>query len=189
MRNGVKPIMLVGILILPLWVGDFQAKAEDGGAGKQTLLADQEAKRRKELENTEWQITLIPENAKNEGQESGESGSLVFQNKTVSFKGFKHFDIGAIGYTLTAYTDSDKGTWETFKTTKDGNISIRGDWEGQMMNGVTSEQLDGGKTIKIQRFTSVNAVKPVEESKPAPAEKKIEGISDADSAGISGTRY
>lgn len=170
MRKAVSHIIFAAVLMTPLCVGDVHAKSEDKGADKQQAIkADQEAKRRKELENTEWQVTLFSSDSKSKNEESG---SLVFQNNTLSFKGFKNFDIGALGYTLTAYEDSEKGTWETFKTTKDGNISVRGDWEGQVMNGIISEQSDEGKTVKVRRFTSVNAVKPIDASKPAPAEEK-----------------
>ena len=158
MRKAFNYMVLAGIMLAPLCVGDFAAAGENEPEKVQSKIAEQEAKRQKELENTEWQVMLYSADIKNKNQETG---TLVFQNNTLSFKGFKKFDIGTIGYTLTAYEESEKGTWETYKITKDGNISIRGDWEAQVMNGIISEQLDGEKTVKISRFTSVNQVKPI----------------------------
>ena len=156
---------MIGLIAVPLFSGSVFAESK----------AKQEAKRREELKNTEWGVLLYSADPK---KKSEENGTLVFQNSTLNFKGFKGLNIGEIGYTLTAHEDNEKGTWETYVITKDGNISVRGDWEGKVMNGIVSEQSDGGKRVKVLRFTSVNQVRtiepPVEKSKEAQAKTPAE---------------
>ena len=152
------------VLSAPAFVYAKSDKKAD--SEKQVAHAKKEADRHAELENKEWSVTLYKSDAKGKAS-SPEKGTLTFKAEKLTFNGFKSFSYGPIGYTMTAYDDNDKGTWESFLGSESVNTSVRGDWTGTIMNGIISEAFDGGKTVVNSRFTSVNEVKdlPKEEEK------------------------
>ncbi len=154
-----QTVVILGLgLLVSVCLSTAQAADSKSDSKIEKKLAENQAKRKAELKDTEWKVTFY---SNKPTDKDAENGSLVFSAETMTFNGFNKVDLGTIGYTLTAYADNDKGMLETYKPTKDGNISLRADWQGQIMNGVISEQKNGGKDVKTYRFTSVNQVSPL----------------------------
>ncbi|HTL70813.1 MAG TPA: hypothetical protein VL404_05940 [Candidatus Eisenbacteria bacterium] len=109
---------------------------------------EKEDARRAELTDMEWDVTVAGK--------GGGADKLVFKGSQVSLKGFEKLGYGPTAYSLIAYEDSDRGTWETYQIHKDGksSLSIRGDWTDKIMNGVISQQTIEGKTLGSWSFSS-----------------------------------
>lgn len=112
---------------------------------------EREQARMAELNNNEWTVLLTAP-----GGKAPTEDKLVFKEGRISLKSLEEKGFGATAFSLIAYDDSDRGTWETYQTNSDGksNLSIRGDWSGTIMNGVISQQDAEGKSLGIWSFSS-----------------------------------
>jgi hypothetical protein len=117
------------------------------------LLAEAEKNRQAELENTEWEAQFLPRDPKAKGPISEK---LVFEGGKVSVKMVLDKGFQPIAYTLTAFTDSTNGRWETYQSLKEGEqtLSMRGDWYGEHMDGVISMTFDKGKRVETYNFST-----------------------------------
>jgi hypothetical protein len=97
-------------------------------------------KKRSELNNTEWQIELVPMSGK--GNKEGET--VVFKNNQVSLVGYGKRGFPTTNYTLTVQDDGSL-VWETMQTSEKSGIAfLRGeiDAAAQNMRGVLSHRID-----------------------------------------------
>lgn len=110
-------------------------------------------KKRRELNNTEWQIELTPLS----GKGKKESEDIVFKDNQITILGFAKKGFPTTNYTLTIQEDS-MIVWETMQTSKESGIAFwRGEMDKGMQNirGILSHQIDE-KTKQDYSFVSIN---------------------------------
>jgi len=115
---------------------DAQAKLD---AKKQLV-----EKKRKELDDTEWQIELTPLSGK--GKKEGET--VVFKGNQVSLTGYGKKGFLPTNFTLTVQEDGS-AVWETMQTSEKSGIAF---WRGEMadaqtMRGIFSYHPDEKTTV------------------------------------------
>jgi hypothetical protein len=118
-------------------------------------------KKRKLLNNTEWEIELSPLSGKGRKQ----SDIITFSNNQVSSKDLVRRGFSATNYTLTIQDDG-KVVWETMQTSEKSGIAF---WRGELdvniekMHGILSHRIDDKRT-RDYSFVSVSkkAIEPSE---------------------------
>jgi hypothetical protein len=124
-----------------------KAKADAAQAKKEML-----AKKRQELNNTEWGIQLNPVS----GKGKKETDTAVFQNSEVVFTNFSKKGFPESSYALSVQED---GTliWETMQTSEKSGINF---WRGevspdlQSMRGFMNHQIDDKNREEFSFFSS-----------------------------------
>lgn len=128
--------------------------------------------RKKELNDTEWDITVgVP----GKPNAQTEQDKLIFKDGTITTENLEKQGFAPTNYTVTVSDDLQSATFETMKSGKDGIVFIRGDWTKDTMQGNISEQLDGGKKTLDYYFTS----KPKKQLAPTEKEASAEKVSGA----------
>ncbi|MDD5348015.1 MAG: hypothetical protein PHT59_05315, partial [Candidatus Omnitrophica bacterium] len=92
-----------------------------------------------ELNNTEWQIELVPLT----GKGKKEFDAVIFRNNQVSIASYSKKGFPTTNYTLTIQGDG-RITWETMQTSEKAGVAFwRGDLDAKMqtMSGVVSYQV------------------------------------------------
>lgn len=122
---------------------DLQAKLD---AKKQLV-----EKKRKEIDNTEWQIEMTPLSGK--GKKEGDT--LLFKAGQVSLSGYAKKGFAPTNFTLSVQDDG-MVVWETMQTSEKSGIAF---WRGEMadsqvMRGIFSYHPDDKTTIDYS-FISV----------------------------------
>jgi len=122
---------------------DLQAKLD---AKKQLV-----EKKRKEIDNTEWQIELAPLS----GKGKKEADTLVFKGGQVGLSGYSKKGFAPTNFTLSVQEDG-MVVWETMQTSEKSGIAFwRGEMaDGQTMRGIFSYHPDDKTTIDYS-FISV----------------------------------
>jgi len=119
-------------------------------------------RKRAELNNTEWQIELMPLS----GKGAKETDTVVFKNNQVSSTGYGKKGFPATNYTLTV-EDNGVAVWETMQTSeKSGVVFWRGEIDPGMESnkGIVSYHLDES-TIRDYSFVSTAKRQIVPEQK------------------------
>lgn len=147
-------------------------------------LAQAQKDRQAELENTEWELELLPRDSKIKGPISDK---LVFSDGKVSLKTITEKGFEPSTYTLTAFADSPRGMWEMYQSLKDGEqtLSMRGDWQGGRMDGVISATFDKGKKVETYNFSTQKRIeikKP--ETSPAASANSAKALPSSASSGV-----
>jgi hypothetical protein len=110
-------------------------------------------KKRKLLNNTEWEIELSPLSGKGRKQ----SDIITFNNNQVSSKDLVRRGFSATNYTLTILDDG-KVVWETMQTSEKSGIVF---WRGELdmnieeMHGILSHRIDD-KRSRDYSFLSIS---------------------------------
>ncbi len=175
-------MIVAGLVALPAYAGDSnfssrkssapaaapaqtQAPKAPKSASREEMKKKVEEKK-KELNGSEWKVT-VTSGGKTEGEDT-----LTFQNNKVNSKIFADKGFPSSNYTVTVPEGADMATWETMQTDpKGGVVFMRGEWTGDTMRGVVSQQLEEGKS-KDYNFASAGKTEvpaTTEEKKPEPA--------------------
>jgi hypothetical protein len=97
-------------------------------------------KKRGELNNTEWELDLMPMS----GKGNKESETIVFKNNQVSLLGYGRRGFPTTNYTVTVQDDGSV-VWETMQTSEKAGIAfLRGEIDAGMQNmrGVLSHRIN-----------------------------------------------
>jgi hypothetical protein len=108
------------------------------------------AEKLKEINGSKWEVGLKPADPKDKET----TDVLTFQNNQIDSKEFSSRGYGPTNYTITMPEGSQTATWETMKTSSDGTVFMRGEWNKDMMSGSIVEQLDKGKKTREYYFSS-----------------------------------
>lgn len=120
------------------------------------------AKKRAELNNTEWNVTMAPMN----GKGRAEADTLSFANDKVVSKNLAAGGFGPSNFTLRMQDDGTV-TWETMQSSEKQGIAFwRGDLKDGIMRGVLS------KRDKNNNSSDFSFVSVVDETKKAAVETK-----------------
>jgi hypothetical protein len=124
-----------------------KAKADAAQAKKEML-----AKKRQELNNTEWEIQLNPVS----GKGKKETDRAVFQNNEVAFINFSKKGFAKSSYALSVQQDGTL-VWETMQTSEKSGINF---WRGevspdlQSMRGFMNHQIDDKSREEFSFFST-----------------------------------
>jgi hypothetical protein len=179
--RGLLNVAVCAALMFSLWGCGDGSKAPGAGGAKPPKPAPPKtaaeieaearkkrkelvAKKRAELNNTEWQINILPVPSKDK---EAESDILRFSGKKVYSVKYDSLGYHASNYNLRI--KSGNVVWETMQSEEDGKgvMFWRGDWRGEKMTGAISLNPEKGKN-KSFRFTSVSS----KEIPPPPPEEK-----------------
>ena len=174
-------VFFMGGMALAKDIVEEKAKPSVADETKKAQIRKVIEERKSELNGSEWKVTLSSSDPKAKSEED----VLTFQNGQVKSKNFAARGFSATNYTVSIPEGSDMAVWETMQTSeKEGVVFIRGEWKGDQMRGVISQQLQGG-TTRDYNFTTAGkiAIAPVSEEKkeakkeepalaPAPAKEE-----------------
>ncbi|MBU1998298.1 MAG: hypothetical protein ABIG46_08975 [Candidatus Omnitrophota bacterium] len=148
------------------------AKPKEASKEEKARLEALSAKRsaveqkKKELNNTEWQIELVMTNAP--AKPKKDTDSVIFKDNQVSISGYMPKGFPPTNYTLTISGDGTL-VWETMQTSEKVGVAF---WRGeispnmQIMRGILSYHVDD-KTVRDYSFVSV-AKKDITQAQAAP---------------------
>jgi hypothetical protein len=172
----MKKYAVAAVLITTFSLGTAYAeapKAEKTDAVKKLEDSRKLIEQKKsELNGSQWELDMTASDAKGKVEKE----VFTFQNGQVTCKMLTARGFKPTNYTISVPEGSDMAVWETMQTNDKGNVVfIRGEWKQDIMRGVISEQLEGGKS-RDYNFASASKIavepttKPKEEPKPTPAE-------------------
>lgn len=135
---------------------DNTEKARLQAAKAQKDAAD---KKRKELENTSWEIELTPLSGALKGKKEAET--VLFKGNQVSFVNYEKKGFPATNFTLTVQEDGQI-VWETMQTSEKAGIAF---WRGELpdmqnMRGIFSYHPDENTTIDYSFSSTQKRVVP-----------------------------
>lgn len=173
-----KMVWLVALSVLMGAMPVGAAVAADAGGAAAAPKADpkKEERRKKveakkaELNGSQWEVNLTAL----DGKGRPEVDVLTFQNGQVTSKSFAAKGFTPTNYTISVEDGNEMTVWETMQTSpKEGVVFIRGEWKEDLMRGIVSQQLEGGKT-RDYSFASASkvAVDPTTKSEEEKAAEK-----------------
>ncbi len=102
------------------------------------------------LENTSWEVTVV--NMQNPDT-SGVEDIFSFQKNQFRSRNLSARGFADTNYTLSQGSASEKPlVWETMQTGKEGIVFLRGEWDGDKMQGNISELLENGQKVVDYSF-------------------------------------
>ena len=156
-------VLLNAIIIQPSYAKD-KAPAAPATDTKVAEMKKKVEAKKAELNGSQWEVLVTSSDGKNKDAKD----TLVFQNGQVTLKGFAEQGFNTTNYTITVPEGDGMTVWETMQTSpKEGVVFIRGEWKGDEMRGIISQQLEGGKTNKDYTFKTASkvAIDPMSEDK------------------------
>ncbi len=148
-------IALLSLLVMTQSISTVHAASKDlKKKSERSTIEELRMQREAELLNTEWEVSYAPP-LDGKGK-APVNDVLSFADGKISMKGLEPKGFPPVGYTVTAYENSDKGSWETYQQIKEGesSLSMRGDWQGDVMNGVVSTLYEKGKRVETYNFST-----------------------------------
>ena len=163
--------------------GNDSVKAETSEQKTQLEAYQKQKSKIKELEGSEWDVTLVSADGKSK---TSEEDKLVFKAGTVNLKSFEKKGYPAVGYTVTPDPDGEGSSWENFQETKDGSLAIYGHWEKDSMTGSVREYFEKGKKVQAYSFSSTakSTLKPDNPVQDAPDSQMAESPASSGTAQV-----
>jgi hypothetical protein len=122
-----------------------------------------------DLNGSSWELSVRSADPKIQGTKD----TFIFQDGIFKSENYSKRGFPPTNYTVSIPENAERGVWETMQSSKGDLIFIRGEWEKDSMQGVVTEQLEGGKKIKEYSFDSAPRKKipasSVEEKTPEKA--------------------
>jgi hypothetical protein len=170
----MKKYAVAAVLITTFSLGTAYAeapKAEKTDAVKKLEDSRKLIEQKKsELNGSQWELDMTASDAKGKVEKE----VFTFQNGQVTCKMLTARGFKPTNYTISVPEGSDMAVWETMQTNDKGNVVfIRGEWKQDIMRGVISEQLEGGKS-RDYNFASASKIAVEPTTKPKEEPKKEE---------------
>ena len=176
----MKKFLLLLVLLNGFVLQAGYCKQQEADADKREETRKQVEAKKKELNGSQWEILLVSSAGP---KAKSEQDVLTFQNGQVSSKVFSASGFQPTNYTITIQEGTDETVWETMQTDpKEGVVFIRGEWKGDTMHGIVSQQLEGGKTTRDYNFSTVKKESVPPTTASAKAETKPAEVSTTPAA-------
>ena len=167
----MKKIVVLVVMAVFIAVGVGYAESQKKAAPKAAeisadQMAEMLAKKKAELNGTEWNIKLTPMGG---GHGKAENDALSFANDKIASKNLEQRGYGPTNFTV-RLQDDGTFTWETMQTSeKEGVAFWRGDIKDGVMRGVLSKRDKKNNTSDFNLVStgSQAAAKPAPEVSPA----------------------
>lgn len=133
-----------------------------------------------DLNGSSWDLVYV---GSSDPKMKGKTDKFTFQNGQFMSELLTKRGFNWTNYTITVPPDETSKTavWETMQTGKEGQIFVRGEWEGERMSGSITEQLDGGNKVAEHIFTTSSrvAIPPTSDGKKESEKKEAVAGSQA----------
>ena len=156
MKRLAFGVLILGMILTSLFSSQAFAKGDKAASKEAAKLAERTAKegeKIKELNNTQWTVTVTPRDPKKKTEKFADE--IVFQDHKVGFSSFIKRGYAASGYSIVLpELEGGETTWEAGQVGKEATLYIRGDWTGDRMYGVLTEVDPDGKKSTSYGFSS-----------------------------------
>jgi hypothetical protein len=152
MRRSIALVLILSCLSGPAFAADKTVSKKRSAEEEKKLAETRKliSEKKLDLNGSRWELTLRSADPKIQGSKD----TFVFQDGIFRSENYAKRGFPPTNYTVSVPEGAERGVWETMQSLKGDLIFIRGEWEKDLMQGVVTEQLEGGKKVKEYSFSS-----------------------------------
>jgi hypothetical protein len=152
MRRSLVLFLIASLLTVAVEAADKAAPKKRTPEEEKKLTETRKliSEKKLDLNGSSWELILRSADPKIQGAKD----TFVFQDGMFKSENYAKRGFLPTNYTVSIPENAERGVWETMQSSKGDLIFIRGEWEKDSMQGVVTEQLEGGKKVKEYSFSS-----------------------------------